>query len=73
MPPEKLNVALKGQTWASARELRLAFQKWLWIEAKIKCARKHFKAIAADNVQYDFINYYSALHDILVNVNSAVG
>lgn len=36
--------------------------------AKIKCARKHFKAIAADNVQYDFINSYSALHDMLVNL-----
>ncbi|MGN0845318.1 MAG: DEAD/DEAH box helicase family protein [Kiritimatiellia bacterium] len=38
--------------------------------AKIKCARKHFKAISADRVQYDFINSYSALHDILANLKA---
>ena len=38
--------------------------------AKISCARKHFKAIAPDNVHYEFVNSYDALHDIIMGLKS---
>ncbi len=30
-------------------------------EAKIHCAREHFKAISGDNVVYDVVDSYTAL------------
>lgn len=30
-------------------------------DAKIHCAREHFKAISGDNVVYDVVNSYEAL------------
>lgn len=34
-------------------------------QAKIECARKHFKAICTDNVKYDVVDSYQSLIDIL--------
>lgn len=32
-------------------------------DAKIHCAREHFKAISEDNVMYDVVDSYKALLD----------
>ena len=37
-------------------------------QAKIHCARKHFKAISSDDIKYEFINSYSELHNILMGL-----
>ena len=37
-------------------------------QAKIHCARKHFKAISSDDIKYEFINSYSELHNILIGL-----
>ena len=36
-------------------------------DAKVHCAREHFRAISGDNVVYDVIDSYDALWDLVRN------